>query len=174
MNETKYDVIIGQVGPTFGRKGEVKVRPFTDHLEQFAAGIDVCLSGLPEGDRILKIEKAWDQTGLLIVKFVGVDDMSSAEAIRHAEVRISTEDLVPLNEDEYYIDDLIGMDVVTSEGEDWGKIIEILESPANDLYVTNLAMIPAVKEFVLKIDLQKRKIVVRAMEGLLLDKKNEG
>jgi len=174
MNESDTDILVGLVGPTFGLRGEVKVRLYTDHPEQFAKGSEVQLTGLPEGIRVLKIATVREHKGALIVKFAGIDDISAAETLRNAEIRVPAEDLVPLDENEYYIDDLIGLDVVTTDGKSLGHIEEVLRSPANDIYVTDKAMIPALKEFILRIDLDKRKVVVRLVEGMMQKETNEG
>jgi 16S rRNA processing protein RimM len=156
------DVLIGQIGPTFGRKGDVKVKPFTDHIEQFQKLKEVCLTGLDEKPRTIEIERAWEHNGLLIVKFAGINDIAAAESLRHAEVRISEAELLPLADGEYYVDDIIGLDVVTELGEDLGCIKEILRSAANDVYVTDKAMIPAVKDVILSIDLAEKKMVAKS------------
>ncbi len=112
------------------------------------------------------IRKAYEGSTLL-VKFKGIDDISQAEAIRNMDICIPEAELLPLEEGEYYIDDLLGLQVVTTEGEDMGKVEDVLQSPANDVYVTDRAMIPAVKDIVVKIDLDEKKIIVKPIEGLM-------
>lgn len=167
MGENEYSLVIGLITTTFGRKGEVKVRPDTDFPERFDDLKEVYVAGDNIPGRLVRIEKVWHHKGAVIVKFEGVDDMNAAETYRGAEVRVPETMIAPLGEDEYYIHDLIGMDVVTTEGEDLGKLKEVLRSPANDVYITDRAMIPAVKEFVVSIDLEAKKMVVKAVEGLV-------
>ncbi|MHB0912580.1 MAG: ribosome maturation factor RimM [Armatimonadota bacterium] len=167
MPTEECDVLIGRVGPTFGRRGEVKVLPYTDHPEQFTVG-EVCLSD-ESGRRPIVIERVWWHKDRMIVKFQGVDDMSAAEELRGKDIYIPESKLVPLAENEYYVEDLIGMEVVTTEGESLGKIKEVLSSPANDVYVTDRAMVPAVKEIVERVDVPEKRVIVRPVEGLLTE-----
>ncbi|HUV05725.1 MAG TPA: ribosome maturation factor RimM [Armatimonadota bacterium] len=167
MGEADYNVIVGEIVSAFGRRGEVKVWPVSDFPEHFGELEEVCVRRGSTGGRILRIEKARPHKGAVVVKFAGIDDISTAETLRGMELRISKRELMPLEENEYYIHDIIGLDVETTEGEHLGKVREILRSPAHDVYVTDRAMIPAVKEFITTIDLDRRKIVVRSVEGLI-------
>jgi 16S rRNA processing protein RimM len=81
-------------------------------------------------------------------------------------LKIDEDQMVELEEGEFYIHDLIGIDVFTSDGTSLGKITEVLQGVANDTYVTPAGMIPALRQFVLEVDLAGRKMVV-APEGVL-------
>lgn len=166
MVEGEYNVVIGRITSPFGRKGEVKVQPFTDFPEHFEELEEIYVAD-KSGGRMIEIEKAWLHKGAVIIKFAGINDISTAETLRDKEVCIREAEMMELAEDEYYVHDIIGMDVVTTEGESLGKVTEVLRSPANDVYVTDKAMIPAVKEFVEKIDTKDRKIIVRPVPGLV-------
>jgi len=166
MNKDNCSIIIGQIGPVFGLKGEVKVRPFTDKPEQFDKLKEVCLVIDQTDVRKGTIEKVRAHRNYFIVKFAGINSVSDAEALRNAEIRVDKSELIPLSEHEYYIDELLGIDVTTTEGKALGKIKEVLRSPANDVYVTDLAMIPALKSIIISIDIQEKKMVVRPVEGL--------
>lgn len=167
MGEDEWNVTIGEVVATFGRRGEVKVRPYTDFPEHFEELDDVRAATEGAGSRSLRIESVRHHKRAVIIKFAGIDDMSAAEALRGTRLLIREAELMPLEEDEYYIHDIIGLDVVTTEGEHLGKVREVRRSPGNDVYVTDRAMIPAVKEFVVNIDLHGKKMVVRLVEGLV-------
>jgi 16S rRNA processing protein RimM len=106
---------------------------------------------------------------VVIIQFDGYNDMTAAESLRGAKLYTSKSAQVPLPEGEYYIDDIIGVSVTTSDGDDLGTIHEVLRSPANDVYVTERAMIPAVKEFVVSLDIKEKKMVVKPVEGLVQD-----
>lgn len=166
MNSDRWDVVIGKIVAPFGLKGEVKVVPFTDFPERFKEMDEACV-GSEEAGEMRRIESVRFHKGTILIKFEGVADITAAEELRGAEVRIRESDLVPLEEGSYYVHDLIGMDVLTTEGEDLGKVKEVLTGRANDVYVTDRALVPAVKEFVKSIDLQKRQIVVEPIEGLV-------
>lgn len=166
MDSEKRDVVIGKIVAPFGLKGEVKVVPFTDFPERFKELGEVYVGSEAAG-RMRPIQSVRFHKGSILIKFEGIDDITAAENLRGAEIRIRESDLVPLEEGSYYIHDLIGLDVLTTEGENLGKVTEVLTGPAQDVYVTERAMIPAVKEFVVSIDLQKKQIVVNPMEGFV-------
>jgi len=167
MGEDDWDVVIGEIVSPFGRRGEVKVRPETDSPERFDELEEVCVGRGKAGGRVFEIEAVRHHKRAVLIKFAGIDDISAAETLRGSEVRIRESEVAPLEEDEYYVHDIIGLDVVTTEGESLGKVREIVRSPANDVYVTERAMIPAVKEFVVSIDLREKKMVVRPIEGMV-------
>jgi len=166
MDSEKRDVVIGKIVAAFGLKGEVKVVPFTDFPERFKELGEVYVGSEASG-RMRPIGSVRFHKGSVLIKFEGIDDITAAENLRDAEIRIRESDLMPLEEGSYYIHDLIGLDVLTTEGENLGKVTDVLTGPAQDVYVTERAMIPAVKEFVVSIDLQKKQIVVNPIEGLV-------
>jgi len=166
MDSDKRDIVIGKIVAPFGRKGEAKVVPFTDFPERFKELGEVYVGSEAAGG-MRSIQGARLHKGSVLIKFEGIDNITAAEALRGAEIRIRESDLLPLEEGTYYIHDLIGLDVLTTEGENLGKVKEVLTGPAQDVYVTERAMIPAVKEFVVSIDLQKKQIVVNPIEGLV-------
>ncbi len=167
MSENEWNVIIGKVGATHGLKGDVRVWPATDYPGYLEELHEFMISGKTFGPRILKVSKARVQKNAVIMRFDGISNISEAEMLRDAEVRIRESDIRPLGEGEYFIEDIIGLEVWTTEDECLGRITEVLQTPANDVYVTDTAMIPAVKEFVVEIDLENRKMVVRHVEGLV-------
>lgn len=169
MTENEYDVLIGEVVSTFGHKGEVKVYPHTDFPERLASRKEVFMRLDGVEPHMLKIKKSRIHKTVVIIQFDGYNDMTDAESLRGAKLYTSKSARVPLPEDEFYIDDIIGVSVITSDGDDLGVIKEVLRSPANDVYVTDNAMIPAVKEFVVSLDIKEKKMVVKPIEGLVQD-----
>jgi len=156
------DIVIGEIVAPFGRKGEVKVIPQTDFPERFLE-----LEALLIDGRELDVEGVRFHKGAALIKFEGVDDISAAEELRGKRILISESELTPLEADEYYIHDIISLEVLTTEGQSLGRIKEVLRSPANDVYVTDRAMIPAVKEYIVSIDIPGGKMIVRPAEGLV-------
>ena len=167
MMQDKWDVVIGKIVSAFGLKGEVKVWPYPDYREYFEHVKTFCISGETAGNKILKARRIREQKSSLIIKFAGIDDISEAENLRDAEVRIRESDLKPLGEDEFLIEDIVGLEAWSTEGEYLGKVTEVLQAPANDVFITDRAMIPAVKEFVERVDLKEKKIIVRKIEGMV-------
>lgn len=174
MGENERDVVIGEIVSPFGRRGEVKVLPHTDFPERFERLNEAYTGREKTGGQVLKIESVRYHKAVIIIKFAGIDDISAAETLRGAKIYIRESELMPLEEDEYYIRDIIGLEVVTTEEEHLGKVTEVLRLPAHDVYVTDRAMIPAVKEFIVSIDLREKKIVVRPVEGLVQEQQDEG
>ena len=174
MDEPKRDVVIGEIVAPFGIKGELKVVPHTDFPERFELLEEVFVAGGRSPDRLMPVQGVRYHKGLVLLKLAGIDDVDGAETLRGAKVVISDSELAPLEEDEYYVHDIIGLEAVTTEGESLGKITEVIRSPANDVYVTERAMIPAVREFVESIDLDAGRVTVRPIPGLIQESKNEG
>lgn len=169
MEKDEYNVLVGEIVNTFGNKGEVKVYPHTDFPERLSAGKYICLKREGYQAMMLKIARSRPHKNIIIIKFDDVEDMNAAEDLRGWLLYTNEKDRKPLNEGEYYISDIIGMSVVTTEGESLGSIKEVLRSLANDVYVTDRAMIPAVREFVVDVDVPNKRMVVNPVEGLVQD-----
>ncbi len=169
MNFDKYNILIGEIINTFGHKGEVKVYPHTDFIERLSPRREVYIKSETVLPAVYKVERSRLHKNVIIVKFSGIDDMSAAENLRDAQIFAKGTDKISLQENEFYISDVIGMQVTTTAGEDLGVVTEVLKSPANDVYVTEKAMIPAVKEFVVSMNVAEKKMVVNSVEGLVQD-----
>lgn len=155
-----WDLVIGQITAPFGVKGELRVRPETDYPERFLDLEEVSIE-LPSGEQeLFQIEQARATPKGIHLKLRDCDTREEAELLRGAWVKIRKSMAVALPEDSYWLHDIIGMKVVTEEGEDLGEVTEIIRSPGNDVYVTPKAMIPAVRHVVRRVDLDKREMVV--------------
>ncbi len=106
-----------------------------------------------------------------LLKLRGCDDREAAEKLRGRLVQIPIEEAMPLGEDEYYVYQIVGLDVCTTEGELLGKVSEVLFTGANDVYVVQgekgEMLIPAVEDVVLEVDLAGGRLTVELMEGLI-------
>ena len=140
---------VGNIVGAHGIRGEVKVELLTDFPERFSPGATVYL-GPESPTRPLRIEAARPHKGMMLVKFAGVPDRNAAELLRDNLLLIPEEQAMPLGEDENYAHDLIGLQVETTEGRVLGKVVEILYTAANDVYVVHRpgaeVLIPALKE----------------------------
>ncbi len=105
----------------------------------------------------------------MLLQLVGVDSIDAAETWRAARVQIRRSDAVTLPEGSFYSVDLIGYDVVTSQGRTLGPLDEVLKYPGQDLLRIGATLIPAVRQMVVEVDTQNRRIVVDPPEGLLPD-----
>ncbi|HET6568143.1 MAG TPA: ribosome maturation factor RimM [Rhodothermales bacterium] len=169
-------LLVGRFGRVHGLRGEVKMVPETgdpEHLQE----LEAIYAGPDEERSVLfgveSVRLQQTKHGVtLIVKLEGVDTPEQADALRQQLVFAREADLPPLEEDELYLHDLIGLSVVTEEGEEVGSISEILEMPGHYMYVVSRpgkpdAWIPAVEEFVADVDLGGGRMVIRPIEGLL-------
>lgn len=164
-------VAVGKISGPVGLRGEVKVIPLTDTLERFELLRKVWI-GPDAARRDEFVVEDVRFAGLhVVVKFGGIDDRSSAERLKDSLVLISRADVVRPAEGSYFIDDVLGMEVVTEEGKRVGVVREVLRLPSNDLWQVESGQryisIPAVKEFIRKVDLRTRTVVIHEIEGLL-------
>jgi len=162
-------VNIGRVITTQGSKGEVRVISLTDFPDRFQKLKKIYLVHERKQPVTTEIERTWHHKGFVILKFKGYDSISQAEELKGFFITIHKEERIKLKKDEYYIDDLIGLEVESDKGKRLGKIIDVIKNPGNDIYVVRNdkeLWIPAIKEVVKKIDLENKKIVIHMVEGL--------
>jgi 16S rRNA processing protein RimM len=140
---------VGKIVNTHGIKGYVKCIPMTDDLERFR---DLKYVYTEKDDTKRTIDDVWDQKGMVYLKLKGIDDMGTAEKFKDTYISILKDQLRQLPEDSYYLFDLEGMDVYSSEGDHMGKISQIYQTAANDVYEVKdkkrTFLIPAIKDVV--------------------------
>lgn len=158
---------IGRVARPFGVQGELRVQLFTEYPEQLGRLRTVYLGpqAEPWGVAGVRLHK-----GNALFKLVGCDNRIEAEALRGALVQIAREDAVPLEEDEYYEHQIVGMAVVEEDGTYLGKVAEIISTGANDVFVVagpgGELLLPAIESVILEIDLDADQMMVHVIEGL--------
>ncbi|QNM05935.1 ribosome maturation factor RimM [Qiania dongpingensis] len=162
---------VGVISSTHGIRGEVKVFPTTDDASRFLALKQVILEAKRE-TRELEIEHVKFFKQFVILKFKGIDDINDVEKYKGAELWVTRENAVPLQEGEYFIADLIGLPVVTDEGGTLGVLKDVLQTGANDVYEVTMEngkelLLPVIDECVLNVNLEKGEILVHVMDGLL-------
>ncbi len=160
-------VAVGRINGVWGVRGHVKVTPLTSNPERLVKGAVLYVRGEPR--RVLDV--VYPQ-GYPCMRFEGFADRTAAEALRGALIEIDAEELPPLPEGEYYLHDLEGLEVVTAAGEHIGRLKEVLTTGANDVYVIARqgkaeALIPAIADVVLSVDLEARRMTIDPMPGLL-------
>jgi len=159
--------IIGQVVGPRGVHGELKVAIALQDPQSFRLLQQVFL-----GDHYLRFQvvRARLHEGQALLHLSGIDDRNAAETWRGAYVYGTREEALPLEEDEYYCDQLQGLTVVTVEGEVLGRVTDILATGANDVYVVQgqagEILLPAIKDVIVRISLDEGLMVVRLLEGL--------
>lgn len=161
---------VGVIASTHGIKGEVKVFPTTDDVKRYTQLKKVILdTGKEKID--LEISQVRFFKQYAIVKFKGIDDINDVEKYKKASLLIPREEAVPLEEDEYFIADLIGLKAISDEGEDLGTLTDVLQTGANDVYVIQSLegkelLVPAIGQCVLKIDLEEKMMTLHLLDGL--------
>jgi 16S rRNA processing protein RimM len=161
-----WTVLVGRVSGHWD-KANLKVKPFSTTPGRFAAGARFCAA--VEGKRQLLEVRSSRPSGHSWILDCGLQTTAQAEALHRAELYIHPSMRPTLPEGEFYIDDLLGLRVQTEAGDDLGEIEEILETPAHDVYVTPLAMIPGHSEFVVSTDWENKILVVRDIPGIRID-----
>ena len=153
----------GEIVTTHGVRGEVKVLPWLDSPEDLC-DFDRCRIDGKEFD----IEQCRVQKTCNLVKLSGIDTMEAAQAMRGKKIELYREDI---DDEVIFAAELIGMNVF-ADGEQIGKIKEVLDYPGNCVYVVkgeHEYMIPAVKAFILNTDMEKNEMQVRLIEGMRSD-----
>ncbi len=163
-------VAIGRIVQPHGVRGEVSVEVLTDFPERFDTIEVVYLGNASEAEARQVKAARWHQNRVLL-SFEGCEDRTAAEELRGLLVQVPIEETMPLPEGEYYAHDLIGLDVLTVEGEALGRVNDILFTGANEVYVVvgprGQILLPAIADVVERIDLSAGQIVVRLLDGLV-------
>lgn len=164
-------VVIGKVLRPHGLRGDVKVLPFTDDPSRFRLLSKVYLRKTEDDAGLFNVEGIRLQKNYVLLKLKELRSIEQAEQLRGAEILILRRDCLPLPSDAFYIFDLIGARVITTDDVEIGVVADVLEYPANDVYVVrsgeNEILIPAVSQIVKQVDIAKATIVIEAMDGLL-------
>lgn len=162
---------IGQIVNTFGIKGFVKVRPFTDDMQRFEELESVLVVKNKELLE-MQIEEVKYQQTVVLLKFKGIEDINMAEKFKGCYLKIKRENARKLPKDTYFIADLIGLSVYTDEGQYLGKVDDIYNNKSNDVYVIKdelgkQILLPGIKEVIKQIDIEDEKITVHLLNGLI-------
>lgn len=162
---------VGVITTTHGVRGEVKVFPTTDDAERFLE-LEYVLLDTGRELRRLDIKNVRFFKNLVILKFDGIDNINDIEKYKGKDLWIPREEAQELGEDEYYIADLQGLNVVLEDGTEFGTLCDVMETGANDVYIIDSnehgeVLLPAIKECILDVDLEKNTMTVHLMKGLL-------
>jgi 16S rRNA processing protein RimM len=156
---------VGRIAKSHGVGGEVSVRPLSEVASRFEPGSVLRL----EDDRTLTVERSRPHRDHVLVKFEEVGDRNEADALRGSVLLVDADQAPPIEEaDRFWIHQVVGLEVVTEGGRSLGRIREVEGNPANDLWVTEGgALIPAVREVVVAVDLAAGRVTIRELPGLL-------
>lgn len=162
---------VGVITTTHGVKGEVKVFPTTDDANRFKKLKEVILDTGRE-KITLEIEGVKFFKQMVILKFKGIDTLDDAAKYRQAGLYVTRDNAVKLGRDEYFIADLIGAEAYDESDQLIGVLEDVMTTGANDVYVIRMTdgrelLLPAIKQCVLDVDVQERRIKVHVLEGLV-------
>ena len=160
---------VGQIVNTFGIKGFVKIYPYVDDISRFGNLKKVHIKS-KKNDEELQIEEVKYQKNMVLVKFKGIETVENAEKLRNSFVEIDRADAIPLEEGQYFIADLLGLDVFLDTGEKLGVLEDIYNTGSSDIYVVKNELgkqflLPYIDEVIKQINLEEGKIIVHIIEG---------
>jgi len=159
-------ITIGKILSSWGRKGHLRVQVTTDFPERFSPSSRVHLKG-----QLTRIESVEWRKGQVIIKLDTIDSIEEADKLRGEPIEIHSSRLQSLPDGQYYHFELVGMEVRTTQDELLGKITEIMSTSGSDIYVVKGKggefLIPAIDDVVKSVNLNKKRIVIEPMKGLL-------
>lgn len=162
---------IGVISSTHGVRGEVKVFPTTDDVNRFKKLKTVILDTGKE-QLTLEVQGVKFFKQFAILKFKGFDNINEIEKYKGMSLYVERKDAIPLQKDEYYIADLIGMQVFTEDATVFGTLSDVLETGANEVYVIQSnehgeVLVPAIKECILDVDIENARMTIHLLDGLI-------
>ena len=162
---------IGQIVNTFGIKGMVKVKPFTDDIKRFDELKTVYVEK-NNNQTEYEIEEVKYHKDMVLIKFKGIDTVEQAEMLRNSYLTVSRDSVEKLEEGRYYIVDLLGLEVYTDEQVLLGTLEDIFNTGSNDIYVVKdkqgkQILLPAIQDVIKQIDIENKKIIVHLLPGLI-------
>lgn len=161
---------VGVITSTHGIRGEVKVFPTTDDPKRFL-DLEEIILGTGKEKKTVSIQYVKFFKNMVILKFKEFDNINDVEIYRQKDLYVTREQAVPLEENEYFIADLIGLKAVSDEGEELGEIADVLQTAANDIYVikkkgTSDLLVPVIRECVLSVDIAGGMVTLHLLPGL--------
>ena len=162
---------IGAVSAAHGVRGEVKVFPMIDDPARYKKLKQVIVQKKNGAEETLAVESARFFKNMVLLKWKGIDNRDDAERYRGSALFVPREDAVPLQENEYFIADLIGLSVFTEDGEALGELTDVLQTGANDVYEVTTEkkkkiLIPAIRDCILQVDVEAGRMEVHLLPGL--------
>lgn len=162
---------VGIITSPHGVRGEMKIFPTTDDAKRFKKLKEVILDTGKE-ELTIAVEGVKFFKQMVILKLKGIDTPEEAGRYRQKSLYVTRENAVRLSKDEYFIADLIGLEVRDEQDEIIGEIKDVMQTGANDVYVIDMTdgrelLLPAIRECVLNVDVEAGFMNIHIMEGLL-------
>lgn len=165
-------ILIGKIINTHGLKGFVKIKPFTDFPERFFPKSKLLLECENGETKVLSVSESFERGNFVFVRFKGFNKIDDVLSLINKNLLIQDKDIFPLPEDTYYIHDLIGLNVLDNEDNKIGVVLDVLQLTSNDIYEAESIngkkfLIPALKHFIEKIDIEEKVLKLRTIDGIL-------
>jgi len=169
MNEL---VSLGKITKNQGNKGELRLMPYIDNLKRFELLKEVFLVSPEQSTTIKKeVKKIWFHKNFVIIHLSGIDNIGDALKYRNYEVKIKKDEILDLADDQYYVDQLLDLTVFLLNHQMLGKIIDVIDTKGTDILLIQGRkkeyMIPMSKEYIKKIDLENKEILIEPVKGIL-------
>ena len=164
---------VGKIVNTHSLKGEVKVISSTDFEEErFKKGSKLLITRGNQLIREVVVQSYRNHKNFLLVKFEGIDSVEEAEKFKNLQIKIDSDEVGELEENEFYFHQIIGCEVFDENDKNLGEIIDILTPGANDVWVIKgengkEILIPYIEDVVKQIDITNKKVNIEVMEGLI-------
>jgi len=167
----KEFIMIGKVVSTQGNKGEVNVLPLTDSIERFKNLDNVFLRN-KNSQTILNVEKIRIKKDTVILKLKDIENLEEAKMIVGSFLEVERKNAVKISKDTYFIFEIIGLEVYSENNIFLGKVENVISTGSNDVYVVRRKdkeelFIPAIHDVVKNIDLEKKRITINMVDGLI-------
>jgi len=164
-------IIIGKVVSTQGNKGEVNVLPLTDSIDRFKNLANVFLRN-KNGQTVVNIEKIRIQKDMVVLKLKDIENIEEAKTIVGSFLEVERKNAVKLPKDTYFIFEIIGLEVYNENNVFLGKVENVISTGSNDIYIVKdknekELFIPAIREVVKDINLEKKRITINIVDGLI-------
>ena len=161
-------VKIGQITAPVGIRGEIRVFPYTDRESRFS---DIKKVYVGEGNDQYTIEKVRYDKGMVVIKFKEVADRNTSETLRGKNLFVER-DQYKLDEDSYFLEDLLGSSVFSDMGIYLGQLIDVIQNTYQDIYVIKKEdgksfLVPAVKEIIKSVDTEEKKVFIHLIDGVI-------
>ena len=168
LRDKRYDDVFNvRVITRNGRITAAEHHAIAEASEKFGSGAVAMTTRLTLEIQGVKFFKQF-----VIVKFKGIDNINDIEKYRGKSLLVDRKDAVPLKQDEYFIADMVGIDVYTEDGEKFGVLKDVMETGANDVYIINSinhgeVLVPAIKQCILGVDIEENRMDIHLMDGLI-------
>ncbi|MCE1225685.1 MAG: ribosome maturation factor RimM [Geobacteraceae bacterium] len=166
-------IAVGRISGTHGIRGQVRLHSYSGNIESLQAAKSVLLRSPAGNTRQAQLKRAAFHSGKFLLTLDGFDTIEKSQELTGYELFLQRDQLPAPDADEYYWQDLLGLSVVTTEGQELGTLKDILETGANDVYLVRNEitrheyLIPAIGSVITSINLQTRIMTITPLEGLL-------